>query len=63
MGNEDSPETRLHTCPCESDTFHVKWDFDCDIWGICSECDRPTALVGSGQERLDEWDESGCPRQ
>lgn len=59
MSDEDSPETRLHTCECGSETFNVKWDFDGDIWGVCSECDRPTALVGSGLERLVEWEESG----
>lgn len=44
-------------CECGNETYHIKRELvpDVTVWAECTECGRPTAVVGDGPEKQQEW--------
>lgn len=43
-------------CECGCETYHVKMSEDRrKVWVECTDCGRPTRVVGDGIEKQLEW--------
>lgn len=54
MSNSNEPITQ--NCECGSETYHIKTTVDRKkVWAECTECGRPTGVMGHGMEKQREW--------
>lgn len=49
-------ETVTQNCHCGNDTYHVKTNAErTKVWAECTECGRPTGVMGDGMDKQRDW--------
>lgn len=56
--DSERPGDEIQHCECGNDTYHVKRQLeisDIRVWAECTECGRPTGVMGDGLEKQQQW--------